>query len=444
MANVQPVKPRPAIRVFAVTLGVLAACSTAALGQSYRRAEHQGSRTLSIAVRPAATDATVKNGLDQLLLGHEAVADANFGEADAAYRSAWPDPSARPEAADALHRLYSTPGFELKADEVAIRRNTRSLSVRFERYETDHFVLLSDSSPQWTLERGELLERAREQYFRVAQKMKLPVYPHRVKLVCILFDNHADYMDFARRNDGLEARWVAGYYATATNRVVFYNDATSPAYSAVRSRISAFEDELRQTRDEADEANRRRQRDRARQLHSSAEELESRIEQERQRIGRRAAAYSTAKTVHEAIHLLAFNTGMQTGERDYPFWLSEGLATCFETENAALSFGPDRAINFGSRRQRYDDLRRKGQLRPLRELVAMSEAPTHDAQAAEAVYSQSYALFYHLFRSDPESIGRYLQALLIEPPGRLTSERHIQLFVTHFGAPELVERRMGQ
>ncbi len=425
-------------------LAVAAAGLAASAGVQAQAHRHSGSRnTISVAVAPGAASSTVRNGLDELFLGHRAVAEGDTSGADMHYREAWQDPAVRADAGEALHRLYQTPGFTVPTDESTVRRNLNLLGDGFRRYETQHFVLLSDSDPAWTMERGRMLERARDQYFRVAQNLNLPTFPHQTKLVCVLFDHHTDYQAFARRNDGLEARWVAGYYATASNRVVFYNDATSPAYTAQKSRIQTFEQELREKRDEAEQASRRRQTARARQLLSSAEELETRIKRERDRIGQRAAAYSTAKTVHEAIHLLAFNTGMQLGDRDYPFWLSEGLATSFETDNAALSFGPDRGASSGTREQRYDELRRQGRLRPLRELVGMTEAPTHDAQAAEAMYSQSYALFSHLFRTNPTGVGQYLQALLGEDAGRISARRHEELFEQHFGAPEEIEEAMA-
>src|SRR5690349_23883131 len=40
---------------------------------------------------------------------------------------------------------------------------------------------------------------------------------------------------------------------------------------------------------------------------------------------------SVATVVHEAVHQLAFNTGLQVRYADNPMWVSEGLAMYFET-----------------------------------------------------------------------------------------------------------------
>jgi hypothetical protein len=433
-------------RAAAAVLGLAGALliQSSVRGQSLQ-AERAPTRTLEIAVAspgvPGHRGGTVRRGFESLAAAREAEARAEYASADDLFREAWTDPASRAEAAAELRALHRVAAVQ-RVDEPAISRARRLLGEEFARFETEHFVVLSDSDAQWTTARGELLERTREQYFRVAEEMGLPVYPHRSKLLCILFNDHQAYQAFARRHDGLEARWVAGYYATMTNRVVFYNDATSPAYSAVRERIDGYEQQLRQTRTRAEEASRRRQPDQAKRLLASADDLERRIQRERSRIGRRAAAFSTAKTVHEAVHLLSFNTGMQLVDRDYPFWLSEGLATCFETEDASGPFGPDRASGLGSRRERFEELERTGRLRPLGELIALTEVPGLDGDAAEAMYSQSHAMFSYLYATDPRAVGRYIAAMLDEPGGRIGPERQRELFEAHFGSPAAIERRL--
>jgi hypothetical protein len=407
------------------------------------RAERAAPRTLEVAVaEPRPAPLTVQRGAEALKQARAAEAQADYALADELLRQAWTDPEARTEAAAELRSLYRVADIQ-RTDEGVIRRTQSLLGQGFRRTDTEHFVILSDCAEEWTAARGRLLERTREQYFRVADGMKLAVFPHRAKLLCILFNDHEQYQGFARQHDGLEARWVAGYYATMTNRIVFYNDATSPAYSAVRDRIDTYEEQLRQTRSKAEEATRRRQSDLAKRLFTSADELERRIQRERSRIGKRAAAFSTAKTVHEAVHLLSFNTGMQLSDRDYPFWLSEGLATCFETEDAAGDFGPDHASGLGSRRERYGELERMGRLQPLETLITLTDVPGLDGDTAEAMYSQSHAVFSHLYARDAEAMGRYIGALAEEPSGRISAERHAELFRAYFGEPSGVESRMA-
>jgi hypothetical protein len=424
-----------------VGLCIAAALPRPATGQV--RAERAATRTLEVAVaEPRPAPATAQRGVEALRAARDAESRADYALADDLLRQAWSDPEARADAAAELRSLYRVADIQ-RTDEGIVRRTQALLGAGFRRSDTEHFVILSDCAEDWTAARGRLLERTREQYFRVAEKMKLPVFPHRAKLLCVLFNDHEQYQRFARQHDGLEAQWVAGYYATMTNRIVFYNDATSPAYTAVRDRIDTYEQQLRQTRSKAEEATRRRQSDAARRLFTSADELERRIQRERSRIGKRAAAFSTAKTVHEAVHLLSFNTGMQLSDRDYPFWLSEGLATSFETEDAAGDFGPDHASGLGSRRERYGELERLGRLRPLGALVTLTDVPGLDGDTAEAMYSQSHAVFSYLYARDPAAMGRYIGALVEEPSGRISAARQAELFRAYFGDPADVESAMA-
>jgi hypothetical protein len=382
-------------------------------------------------------------GYERLAAGQRAQERGEFAEADAAYRAAWADAATRDRAAGALTALHRIPTFVLPVDEPGVAETRRLLGSTFQRYDTPHFVIFSDCTSDWSNGRGDLLERSRTQFFRIAERLGLPAAPHRTKLVCVLFADHRQYQAFARAHDGLEAGWVAGYYATLSNRIVFYNDATSPVYEAFRGRLAEFERRMREARTKAEEADRLEQKDLATRLHASADDLTRQLERERSRLGERTAAHSTAKTVHEAIHLLSFNCGVQLPDRDYPFWVSEGLATAFETERPSDPFGPDRSVG-GPRRDRYDELRLAGRLAPINDLLSISEVPDWDADTADAMYAQSYTLFSYLYRHDPGTMGGYLRALSAERPGRLTPQRQVDLFTQWFGDPDEVARRMAR
>jgi hypothetical protein len=389
-----------------------------------------------------AEDTPRAQGNDRIAAGRRAQARGDRDAADAAYRSAWHDPGARTEAAEALSELARTPGTSLRTDEAAIGRVQRLLGASFGRFDTPHFVIVSDCSPEWTAARGAMLERARSQFYRVSGRLSVPVYPHERKLLCVLFNDHAKYQAFARTYDGLEARWVAGYYATLSNRIVFYNDASSPIYEAARGRLQTYELQMRETRDRAEEAGRQQHDDLARRLHASADDLDKQIKRERDRLGERAAASATAKTIHEAVHLLAFNSGLQLPDRDYPFWLSEGLASSFETDRPENAFGPDRPWITGTRKERFEELRREGRLVPLTKLVRVGEVPRWDGETADAMYSQGFALFSMLYQQDPQAMGRYIQSLTDEPPGRIDPDRQVDLFGRAFGDIASVEGRL--
>jgi NADH:ubiquinone oxidoreductase subunit 3 (subunit A) len=91
-----------------------------------------------------------------------------------------------------------------------------------------HFVVVSDCEHAWTRDRQTILERTFAAVERFARRVDAPFEWTGERLMCVLIEDHADYRAFAAAQDGVRAEWVAGYYSSAPNRVVFYDDRTAP------------------------------------------------------------------------------------------------------------------------------------------------------------------------------------------------------------------------
>lgn len=292
-------------------------------------------------------------------------------------------------------------GEALAADEASVAATAELLGAAFKRFETEHFVILSDGERAWTQARAALLERANHQFERLMGRLGLPVSAPESKLLCVLINDYAAYAAFARTHDGVTAPWVAGYYAAFSNRAVFFNDATSPQFQRARA-------------------------DASREPGGAA------------RVDARAAAVTIAKTLHEAFHLIAFNRGLQSRARQAPFWLTEGVAACFESESPNRAFGPDHGVE--KREAEFRALLREGRLIPLEALVAMNAAPPEDDEIAGVMYAQSYALVRYLFRHRRDELAAFFRDLQREPPGLMTARRHGEMFAARFGDPREVEK----
>jgi len=379
---------------------------------------------------------------ESVRLGDEAVTRGDYAAADALYRVALAAPEHRASASGRLHALHDLNQFTLPVDDEGVSELQGWLGHRFSRYETEHFVVLSDAGRQAALSRGRTMERARHQYFRVMGRLGAPVVPPKHKLLCVYFDNHSDYTRFANDRDNVDTGWIAGYYTGVGNRVVFYNDATSPRFTQARDAIGEYESTLAQARERMTDARRGRDLASAEQLAAYTEDLQARIREENERLDEEADRVAESKTIHETVHLLAFNTGLQSRARLYPFWFTEGLASSFETENPRSSFGPDRPTP--RRVAEYADAIADGRAIPLAALVRMTEAGhghSH-ARAAEALYAQAHALFVYLYKHEREAMVSYVDALLSESPGQISGERHAALFEAAFGDPAALERRL--
>lgn len=392
--------------------------------------------------RPAPASATaaayVADPSQALSDAEAAHRERDFARADRLYRIAWRDPRQRARAAEGLRSLERA-GYPPPTDEAAVAATMILLNNRFERVDSAYFVLISDADRNAARERLGVLERTRDQFFRAIQRIGVSVIPPEHKLIVVLFAQHGAYRAFASTHDRVDAEWVAGYYAGLSNRAVFFEDASGPTFLRASADLDEAERRVRQLRDEATNARRARQTDRARALADQADRAAAELFAERERLRELVAGTTTAKTVHEAVHLLAFNTGVQSRAVEQPFWLTEGLATSFETDTPHAAFGPDRAGD-----ARSEGLARAisaGALVPLAELVSRADAPAASPSTTEAAYAQARSLFVYLHRTARQSLAGYIDDLLNEPPGRMTDARRRELFERRFGDADRVERR---
>lgn len=339
------------------------------------------------------------------------------------FRIAWTDPEHRRAAAHALNDLELSGRFSPITDEQKVRVLLDKLGRGFARYETQHFVILSDLPAQRVRAIGTDMERTRSRLMQLGRRLALSPIPHPERLVAIVFEQHGAYADFASRVDKVDPGWIAGYYTLGANRIVLYDDLTGPAYTRAvldvdRKHEPFKQDQVRVIGEGPDPA--------------VAAEAARRAAYLRDNLRTRAETYFVAKAVHETVHLLAFNTGVQRPDRVYPLWLSEGLALSFETERTDRQFGP--AFPFHEREDALRAAAASDILVPWDRVVSLL-APPSDQDEIDRFYAQSYALFSHLAERRPEQLGAYFRSIEVLRWGVRSEEQALALFTAHFGRP---------
>jgi len=119
--------------------------------------------------------------------------------------------------------------------------------------------------------------------------------------------------------------------------------------------------------------------------------------------------------VHEAIHQMAFNTGVHSRYSPPPRWVAEGLGTIFEARGVwnskQFTSQPDR-IN----RYRFDEF--KSFVGSRRKAGSLPEFLSSDRifQSDPALaYAEAWALSFFLFETQPKRYVEYLQATAAHP-----------------------------
>jgi hypothetical protein len=326
---------------------------------------------------------------------------------------------------------------ELPVDSEPLRQAASTLPDRFVRHETARFVALSDGSTAWTREQLERFERAHHQYVRFLRWLGMPQPELRHKLVAVLFQDHADFAEYAARVDGVGDRWVKGYYTPAGDRLVGFDAESDPRAVEARTRLAEQERAIVEA-----SAQVRARRSSTGRIDPAANVAIDRA-RSTQGLGEEDVVLAIRQQVvstmiHEAIHQLLFHTGVQNPSVAPPFWLAEGLATSFETDQPSAAFGPD--FDFRPRREVFERLLMENRLISLDSFVAFEGLPDRRESTARVFYHQSSALLCYLYRQRPSELRRYLERLAAEPPGRPGPARQRQLFAACFGDVDTLER----
>lgn len=372
----------------------------------------------------------------------KAEAEGRHREAFDGYLRAWSDPALRVESARRARSLERIARLSSDEDSLAIDGLREKLGGGFRTYRSRSYYVLSDADDAWTRSRITLLERAREQYFRDLDRLEIPVHPHAHRLVCVFFGEHGDYLAFAKNHDGFDAGWTAGYYSMAHNVIVIHDDRTSPSLFRVMRQLEGFQARVDELEARADEADWHREHQRAAFLRDAAGDLKDHLSKERRRIEDEVLRFGVAKVLHEAIHLLAFNTGLQTRGSSYPLWVSEGLAASFESHSITGQFGF--AFEYGPREDELLSMAAKGALPSIERLVTMDDNSDLRIETARPLYAVSYGLFKELHRTNRDQLAAYLTELADLPAGPQSAGDHLERFERHFGPVEALESRVAR
>ncbi|MHC5003135.1 MAG: DUF1570 domain-containing protein [Planctomycetota bacterium] len=310
---------------------------------------------------------------------------------------------------------------------------------RFSQVETQRYVVLSDADPKWTRDQAERLERAYDRFIRFANQLDLRPLPLRHKLVAVAFESFEDFARLAADDGNRAVRRIAGYYSPRNDRLVFYHVESNENIAKARAELEQQFAEIEAVREAARRMSSVGRREEARQMQ---EDLDRRLDRQldrESRINDFARRQSISVTIHEAIHQLMFHTRVQSPRVHHPLWLSEGLATAFETEVPGLPFGPSR--EHWPRRSAFIQALERGRLLPLRELVvARSSAVADRPHDVGVMYAQSYALATWMARSKKLELREYLTRLNEVPAKPRTPGEQLAVFEAAFGDVERLER----
>lgn len=241
------------------------------------------------------------------------------------------------------------------ADEIAAELIERC-GAGFEIRQTKHFVICSDASLRYTEFVGRLLEKVHSEFIRFMNVGAGPAFEAPSHLPVVVFGRNEAFRVYAsRQHPETDFSDTPGYYSLRDNQMLISGLSGDQQF--------------------------RTNGDVVRELRKSPRQVET--------------------IVHEAVHQIAFNSGVQKRYADNPTWLSEGLAVYFEQSTGTGSLlwsrpGKVSRIHFPTI-QRAES---SGKLEVRLDRLLGTDDAFQSADDVAAAYATSWALTHYLIRSD--------------------------------------------
>ncbi|QEG42335.1 DUF1570 domain-containing protein [Roseimaritima ulvae] len=252
------------------------------------------------------------------------------------------------------------------------QRLLAEMPAGFEVYRTNHYLICHNTNERYVAWVGSLFEKLHRGFYAYWKNQGWELQSPRFPLVGLVFADRESFLKYARPELGESADSIIGYYNLETNRITTFNMPNPER--------------------------------------------------------------NVATVIHEAMHQLAYNSGLQRRFADNPMWVSEGLAVFFEapdfsTPGGWRSIGRINTVNL----QRFKKFLAS---RPGDSLLTLlgDDQRFRDPHSATAAYSEAWALNYFLLKTRRKQYVAYLKQLSEGEPLQSRGPRErVQMFEQAMG-----------
>jgi hypothetical protein len=194
--------------------------------------------------------------------------------------------------------------------------------------ESRNFAVASAASKNFTRRYSLILERVRKGFYKYFNDRGFDLKWHDAKLEAVIFKDQQSFVRFAQ-GFGLGSQ-AAGFYATATNQLYFYDNSNSQSAASSRASLKSFKRHLDSIKKQMKQAEKAGNGPAMRHLGGFYRKENKRYKKFKKRVENFIDDSNSSITIHEAVHQLCYNSGLLTISDLNPEWLTEGLAMLFE------------------------------------------------------------------------------------------------------------------
>lgn len=327
-------------------------------------------------------------------------------------------------------------------DREAAERLRSELGHEFYVRHTPHFRIAYNTGIEFADFHGDLFEAVYRSFRDFFEKSGFALEPPGGRLEVVLFDSREQFTRYAAARNP-EAQRSGGFYSSRENRIAFFDSLSDEHYRRTSQKLESVEESIRARRAEIGSLERtasvtftyadgRSETYPKKRALAVVAEQQRDLREERRRIRAFYEDRNLSTTIHECVHQLAYNLGVQSLRADNPKLLGEGLATYFETMGYT-DLGPTGNRN-PTRFKAYRAAREAGRLYGLEQLLTRDDLFDVNGSAAETAYAQSWALVQYLFDEHAEAFLDYLRAAARPRSSDTSAERwRVRLFSRSFG-----------
>ena len=302
----------------------------------------------------------------------------------------------------------------------------------FKTRNSKHFLLCYDTTDTFAAQRGASMEKVYDafQFYFNMSKLRPAFLDKRLVVIC--FKERDDYLTYIRSVERGDMTWSAGLYSQRTNRAAFYDDTSGPGMATFDKQSDELKAKIDDLNKRIAQASLQGQTGLVNQLTVERNRYSQSLNRMTTTTGNIVNMMNTVKSLHEAAHQIAFNTGIQKRLVDYPLWFTEGLACSFETEDSAGRRGPA-VLNFGRIAVIKDGLK-ADTITPVEKFIAQGLPDKLDETTLGIYYAEGWALFHYLYKFDRAGTEKFLLAYQTRLPGRAISpDERRKIFTDSFG-----------
>lgn len=242
-----------------------------------------------------------------------------------------------------------------------------SAGAGFEVTESEHFLICSDCSEDYNEFCGKLLDKVFEEYFELMEDLQVGVKRPAVLLPVLIFSNAGRFQSYAEAlHPEVSFADTPGFYTVRDNQILlqdFTREVDLRGQAAIRGKLAK-------------------------------------------------QPLQVATMVHETVHQLAFNSGLQVRFADNPVWFSEGLALFFEQTSVRSGLLWTRPGLVNERHHpTFAMLTQSGRLPIGLQQLSEDDTVFSAGETAAAAYAQSWAIMTWLIRREQQAFRDYVSNL---------------------------------